>query len=282
MITTVREERLAVVSDVHLGNPLFRARRPFVEFLEFALVNEMAVCINGDGVDILQASVGRLTRELSDCAKYFVKFGQRNLPIYYTVGNHDLALEHFLDDWGIVRCAPFLDVLSGDKRIRVEHGHLYDEMFVHYPRTFGVMVLLGGFALRIHPAIFHAFKHFNTALIWLGRTRWSSTTMGVGDDAERLVKKIPGEQPVYIRAAQEIIARGYDAVIMGHTHRSGMIDLGGGAYYFNTGAWDQSPQFAQITNGEIALLPVLGAAVRGKWSKARGSWMRVAAVDDDA
>ena len=60
-----------------------------------------------------------------------------------------------------------------------------------------------------------------------------------------------------------------------------MIDLGGGAYYVNTGSWDHPPQFAQITHGDIALLPVLGAAVGGKWSKARGSWMRVAVVTTD-
>jgi UDP-2,3-diacylglucosamine pyrophosphatase LpxH len=277
MITTIHEERLAVVSDVHLGNPLFRARRPFVEFLEFALANEMPVCLNGDGVDILQATVGRLTRELSDCARYFARFAQRKIAIYYTIGNHDIALEHFLDDWGVVRCAPFLDVRSGDKRIRVEHGHLYDEMFVHYPRTFGVMTILGAIALKVHPGAYHTFKGFNTALAWVGEQRWSSAAE---DDADVLAKQIPGEKAAFVRAAREIASRGYDAVILGHTHRPGMIDLGGGASYVNTGSWDNNPHFAQITSGDVQLLPVLGAAVGGKWSKARGSWMRVAAVGD--
>jgi UDP-2,3-diacylglucosamine pyrophosphatase LpxH len=270
-MTAVREERLAVVSDVHLGNALFRARRPFVEFLKFALDRGLSVVINGDGVDILQASVGRLTRELSDCAVYFAKFAQRQLRIYYTVGNHDIALEHFLDDWGVVRCAPFLDVQSGDRRIRIEHGHVYDEMFVRYPGTFGVMTILGGMALRVHPGLYHRLVGLNSALRGFGEWVWHSDVHG-GDDAVQLARQIPGEQAAYLRAAREIGARGFDAVIFGHTHRPGTIDLGDGCRYVNTGSWDVDPHFALIDHGDVRLLRVFGGAVGGQWSKARGSW----------
>jgi UDP-2,3-diacylglucosamine pyrophosphatase LpxH len=274
MITTVREERMVVVSDVHLGNPLYRARRPFVEFLKFALNHEYSVCLNGDGVDILQTSVGRLTRDLSEAASIFAKFGRRNLRVYYTVGNHDIVLEHFLDDWGIVRCVPFLNVLSGDKRIRVEHGHVYDEMFVRYPRTFEIMTALGGFALGLHPRVFHSFKIFNTALIKAGELRWKFVTK-VTDEADALAEQIPGEKGVFLRDAKEISERGFDTVIFGHTHRAGMIELGEGRRYYNTGAWQTNPHFAEIISGEVNLYPVLGAegAVSGAWSRGRGSWM---------
>jgi UDP-2,3-diacylglucosamine pyrophosphatase LpxH len=276
VITEVHEERLAVVSDVHLGNPLYRARRPFVEFLKFALTHETPVVLNGDAVDILQASVGRLTRELSDCAVYFAKFAQRNLRIYYTLGNHDIALEHFLNDWGIVCCTPFLDVTSGGRRIRIEHGHVYDEMFVHYPRTFGVMTILGGAALRVHPTVYHAFKGFNAALRRLGEWVWSSDVQASEEaDIGSLARQIPGEQPAYLRAARELTMRGYDAVIFGHTHRPGTIDLGDGCLYVNTGSWDVDPHVAQIDHGDVHLHKVFGGAIAGEWSKKRGSWMMV-------
>ena len=274
MITAIREERLAVVSDIHLGNPLFRARRPFVEFLKFALDRNLSVCLNGDGVDILQATVGRLTRELSDCALYFAKFAERNLRLYYVIGNHDLPLEHFLGDWGIVRCAPFLDVSSGEKRIRIEHGHLYDEMFVQYPRTFGVVTVLGSAALNLHPAVYNTFTGFHAALRRFGEWVWRSNVHG-DDDATALARRIPGEQAAYLRAAREIASRGFDAVIFAHTHRAGTIDLGDGAQYFNTGAWDVNPHCALIEHGNVRLVPVMGGAIRGEWSRARGSWRMV-------
>ena len=271
---------MVVVSDVHLGNPLYRARRPFVEFLKFALSHEYSVCLNGDGVDIMQTSVGRLTRDLSEAASIFAKFARRNLRVYYTVGNHDIVLEHFLDDWGIVRCVPFLNVLSGTKRIRVEHGHIYDEMFMRYPKTFEVMTLLGGFALGLHPRIFHTFKIFNTALIAAGELRWHFVTK-VTDEADDLATQIPGEKGVFLRAAREISERGFDDVIFGHTHRPGVVDLGHGRRYINTGAWQSNPHFAEIVGGDVNLYPVLGAegAVSGAWSRGRGSWMMQRVVD---
>src|SRR5262249_52185449 len=149
VITAIREERLLVVSDIHLGNPLYRRRHRFVDFLRFACQNDYPVCINGDGVDIVQNSSARLTHDLRGCNREFAQFAARGLPIYYTVGNHDIVLEQFLDDWGVVRVAPFLNVDSGDRRIRIEHGHVYDEMFVKYPRTYDVITMLGSAMLRV-------------------------------------------------------------------------------------------------------------------------------------
>ena len=42
MNTTVTEDRLLVVSDIHLGNRLHRPRRSFMDFLHFAIKNDYA------------------------------------------------------------------------------------------------------------------------------------------------------------------------------------------------------------------------------------------------
>ena len=62
------------------------------------------------------------------------------------MGNHDIALEHFLTDVGRMRVVPFLSVTSGDKRIRVEHGHMYDDMFLRFPRMYYAFTLIGRLA----------------------------------------------------------------------------------------------------------------------------------------
>jgi UDP-2,3-diacylglucosamine pyrophosphatase LpxH len=253
VITTVREERMLVVSDVHLGNPLFESRRPFVEFLRYAYDRGYAVCINGDGVDILQSSVTRLARDLAGCSREFGRFAKRGLPIYYTVGNHDIALEQFLDDWGVVRVAPFLNILSGDRRIRLEHGHIYDEMYVQYPRTYAVMTFLGAALLRISPRAFKSFEFVNTWLIALGEWRHSGKATS---DAAMLARKIPGEEPTFMRAAIEISNRGFDAVIFGHTHRAGALEMPNGSWYYNTGLWESNPYYVAIDHGAVALHPV--------------------------
>jgi UDP-2,3-diacylglucosamine pyrophosphatase LpxH len=249
---------MLVVSDVHLGNPLYKPCRRFVDFLRYAYEQDCAVCINGDGVDIVQSSVGRLARDLSSCNREFSRFVRRGIPIYYTVGNHDIALEQFLDDWGVVRVVPFLNVLSGDRRIRIEHGHIYDEMFVKYPRTYTVMMLLGAMMLRMSPRVFRTVEGFNTALIALGE--WRHASQKGTDEASRLAREIPGERAAFLRAALEISERGFDAVIFGHTHRAGRVELGNGATYFNTGLWHTNPHFAQLESGQVTLRPVSSLA----------------------
>jgi UDP-2,3-diacylglucosamine pyrophosphatase LpxH len=249
---------MLVVSDVHLGNPLYQPPRPFVDFMRFAVERDYSLCINGDGVDMVQSSLKSLARDLSGCNREFARFASRGLPIYYTVGNHDIALERFLDDWGVVRVAPFLNLLSGNKRIRLEHGHVYDEMFVKYPRTYAVMTALGALTLRVSPSVFRATVGLNAALIALGEWRhasWKGT-----DEAAELATQIPGERASFLRAALEIVERGFDAVILGHTHRPAVVELPNGAWYYNTGLWDSDPYFAEVDCGEVTLRPVAAIA----------------------
>ena len=77
--------------------------------------------------------------------------------VYYLVGNHDISLEHFLEDWLFTQIAPFLNLRSGDSLIRIEHGHLYDPWFVRSPRTYEISARLAGVALLVHPDIYSAY-----------------------------------------------------------------------------------------------------------------------------
>jgi len=260
LITTVSQERMLVVSDIHLGNPLYRSRGPFVEVLQYACAHDLAVCINGDGVDIAQSSLPRLARDLAGCNREFARFARRGLPIYYTVGNHDIALELFLDDWGVLRVVPFLNLLSGDRRIRIEHGHVYDAMFVRYPRTYTVMTTLGALTLRLSPRVFRSLEVFNNALIALGE--WRHSGMETTEMRLAPVRGIPGENPAFARAALEITERGFDAVIFGHTHCVGHVQFPNGASYYNTGLWHTNPHFAEVDQGRVTLRPL--SAIRSR------------------
>jgi UDP-2,3-diacylglucosamine pyrophosphatase LpxH len=250
MITTVREQRMLVVSDVHLGNALFDAVGPFAQFLRFARESGFNLCINGDGVDIVQTTLTKFTRDLGRCAGELRKFARDGLRVYYTVGNHDIVLEHFLDDWNIVRVAPFLNVDSGDARIRVEHGHLYDETYVHHPRLYTVATVLGGLALRIHPAVYKGLERSKLLIEQLGSLTGRSdapATLEPGWEA------IPDEPLMFRERANEIARHGFDTVIFGHTHCWGQVRLPSGATYINTGSWFYEPHFAEINSGVVTL-----------------------------
>ncbi|MGE3820374.1 MAG: UDP-2,3-diacylglucosamine diphosphatase [Isosphaeraceae bacterium] len=266
MLTTITEQRLVVVSDVHLGNALFHARRPFVEFLRHVRKAGYALCINGDGVDIVQTTLRQITRDLSDCTSELRKFKQEGLPVYYTVGNHDIVLEHFLDDWEIVRLAPFLNLSSGDKRIRIEHGHLYDESFVNHPRIYVLTTLMGGAALRIHPRAYKLLESGRPLLEGVGHLFGRLAGRKPPEPAPG--ETIPNEPMGFRERALEISRHGFDAVIFGHTHHEGAVTLGSGATYVNTGSWLFEPHFAEVDHGRVVLRRVadwLGEAkVEGK------------------
>jgi len=249
MIVNVREERLLVVSDIHLGNWHFSASRSLINFLEYASSGQYALCINGDGLDILQTSLVKMTKELSTVFGYLERLIHRSPRLYYVVGNHDIILEHFIEDYAGVQLTPFLNVTSGDRRIRVEHGHIYDPFFVHYPDLYFLLTRWSGLFLRIHPAFYKlhvAYKSSKSAL----RGALSRSNDGLGG--------IPGESAHFARAARELSRRGFDTVVFGHTHRHGTVDLGGGKTYLNTGSWFHAPHYVKIEHGSAQLLPWTG------------------------
>ena len=60
MILDIEEDRLFVVSDLHLGNPASLASRRILPFLQHVADEGGSLCINGDGFDMLQTSFKRL------------------------------------------------------------------------------------------------------------------------------------------------------------------------------------------------------------------------------
>ena len=64
------------------------------------------------------------------------------------------------------------------------------------------------------------------------------------------------EKPVFRQAAALILDRGYDAVIFGHTHRCGKVEVFSNKYYFNTGSWFTQPAYVDINGGRINLRPI--------------------------
>lgn len=256
MKTTVRENRLLVVSDVHMGNRLHSTRRAFTQFVQFALENRYSICINGDGIDIVQLSLSQLVTDLTPSLGLFLKFGENDLRIYYTVGNHDLALEHFLNDVGRMRMVPFLSVASGDQRIRIEHGHMYDDMFLRFPRIYATFMIIGRLAIAIGPGAYKAMHSFNDGFVAF--SEWALSLGGLLKKKKEVPEggAIPGERDCFRDGAFASGSRGFDTIIFGHTHTPGTYTVADGVKYYNTGAWFSDPHVVAIADGKTWFGPV--------------------------
>lgn len=250
MRTTAHEDRLLVISDIHMGNPLHRPGRLFHDFIRFALEHKYSICINGDGIDIAQLSLARLHADITPSLSLFMRFGETRRRVYHTVGNHDIALEHFLSEVGRIMVVPFLNVYSGDQRIRVEHGHMYDGMFIKFPRLYFLFTMVGRMAIGVSPGFYDGLHRFNHAFI--GFAEWVLSGFKSAEQRRGSIKNaIHGERECFRFGAEDVGVRGFDAVVFGHTHFPGSAELPGGVRYFNTGGWFSKPWCVAIDRGQI-------------------------------
>lgn len=237
MITTIRSNKMVIISDLHMGNPFSTTTQQVMRFLRWASQQGFDICINGDGLEMAQASVGKMIHEMPEVIRTAKDVARQGKKIYYIVGNHDMTLEHFLEDWGPLKVSPFLNITSGDLRIRVEHGHLYDPFFVAWPKLYEFLTHVGGVFLKLHPQLYR---------LWIGfeklRARWRARTSG-----------IIGEPPQFKEAAFELSRRGFDVVVFGHTHHTGEVELENGHRYLNPGSWMLSCHYVEIQDGQVAL-----------------------------
>ncbi len=237
MITSIKSEKLVVISDLHLGNPFSNAKRMAIPFIKWAANQGYDICINGDGLEIAQASFNKIAFDVPELFRTLGDMRRKGREVYYVTGNHDIALEHFLEDWGVMKVSPFLNVRSGANRIRIEHGHIYDPFFVKYPRLYETLTHIGGYFLKINPKIYKLWINFESLLSKLRARRTG----------------IVGEHPQFKEAAEEISRRGFDAIVFGHTHHAGEAELESGARYYNPGSWMLSSHYIAIENGNVEL-----------------------------
>jgi len=237
MITSANSLKMVVISDLHLGNPFSKYRNEILRFMRWAASENYDICINGDGLEIAQASFTQLAEEMPEVLRTLGELNKLGTKVYYVVGNHDIALEHFLEDFGNLKVCPFLNLTSGAKRIRIEHGHLYDPFFVSFPVLYEFLTRLAGLFLAIHPNLYKLWILFEKLL-----TVFRSQDSG-----------IKGEPVEFKEAAIEISRRGFDAVVFGHTHYPGKVDLQDGKFYYNSGSWLLTRDYIVIDQGRMEL-----------------------------
>jgi UDP-2,3-diacylglucosamine pyrophosphatase LpxH len=249
MITDVRENRLLVTSDTHVGSLFCDARRGLVRWLDYACAHKYNVCINGDGIEVQYTSLTRFTTETAALLRDIRRLASE-ITIYYTIGNHDIILEHYLGEWGGLRLVPYLNVSSATKRIRIEHGHLYDTSLMTRPDLRYGLRRFFCFLCRMYPPGFHSYQMYETL-------RYRYLRRLLGHDRHLLDSPVTRDvSPSFHEAAEDLAQRGFDAVIFGHTHRHGVLPVNGNrARYFNTGSWFDQPHYVVIDNGEVELRP---------------------------
>jgi UDP-2,3-diacylglucosamine pyrophosphatase LpxH len=233
VILRTTEERVVVVSDLHLGSPASSAAKHFGAFLDDVAQSGRALCVNGDGFDLLQSSTVGLATFGFPVLRRLQELAMSGVPVYYVLGNHDLALERVLFDLPF-SVVPFLNLRSGDQLIRVEHGHLHEPVYARFPRAYQLAGRLGRLPLLVHADSYEL---------------WSRAQKRVDDRRRQSGRPQPY---AHYEAARDLFRRGFDAVVFGHTHRPERIDLDGGTFV-NGGDWLRRRTCVTIDSGALAV-----------------------------
>jgi len=204
-----------ILSDIHLGSESCQAKR-VCQMLDRLVEGELLtrrLILNGDMFDSIDFrrlnknhwKVLSLLRKLSD-----------HLEIIWLCGNHDGSAEIVSHLLGVeVRDDYVLE--SGDQRILVLHGHIFDEFLDNHP-------ILTWLADRVY--------HF---LQWIDRTH-------------RFAKMAKHGSKTFLRCARKIEEGAVDMarrrhcamVCCGHTHAA-VANIDQPIPYFNSGCWTELP-----------------------------------------
>jgi len=217
-----------IISDIHLGSPNCQARSlcAFLESLAHGELVARTLILNGDVFDSIDFrrlkkshwKVLSLLRKLSD-----------KMEVIWICGNHDGSAEVISHLLG-VRVADEFILASGNRKILVLHGHVFDEFLDAHP-------ILNWFADTIYLLLQKLDKTHTFAKL---AKKKSKTFLRCA----RLIKE---------KAVRYAARKKCTAVCCGHTHHAGDNDTGQ-VHYFNSGCWTELPcTYLTVSAGVLAL-----------------------------
>jgi UDP-2,3-diacylglucosamine hydrolase len=217
------------LSDVHLRDGGSVKSKLVIRFLQEVASRFENIYILGDLFDVwpgTSAYLVRTYRPVIQTLKHLVDDGH---AVHYVEGNHDFKLgEFFSESLGIRVHTDHLVETWNDKRVYMAHGDLGN------PREVGYRVLR--YLLRR--------QTLHTALRALPEDWVYKMGMRSSQASRTYQKKLPPDEnairSIYRQSANGLFQRGYDVVIMGHTHLPDdyVVDVGGRTCrYLNTGDW---------------------------------------------
>jgi UDP-2,3-diacylglucosamine pyrophosphatase LpxH len=217
-----------ILSDLHLGSDNCQAKL-VCELLDRIVDGELAtrkLILNGDVFDSIDFrrlgknhwKVLSLIRKLSD-----------HLDIIWLCGNHDGSAEIVSHLLGVSVMDEFI-LESGNRRIFILHGHVFDEF------------------LDAHPIVTWLADRVYNFLQWIDRTHYFAKLAKHGSKTF-----LRCTQKIQERAIEMARKQHCQAVCCGHTHLAVAYTEGPVAYY-NSGCWTELPcHYLTVLDGVVTV-----------------------------
>jgi UDP-2,3-diacylglucosamine pyrophosphatase LpxH len=218
---------IVIISDIHLGSDVCQVEK-LCKFLD--KVSTQTLIINGDLFD--SWDFRRLRKDHWKILKKLRQLSDK-IKVVWISGNHDGPAElvshligvDFVDEY-------FID--SGDKKIVVLHGDVFDNFISKYP-------IFTKFADKIYRLIQRYDRFHNNEYYYSNLAKRNSKTF------------LRCSEQIADRAIQYCKDKDCDIVICGHTH-SVLTKLSDMVQYHNCGCWtENSCSFITINSGIVEI-----------------------------
>ena len=204
---TKKDMNAIFLSDVHLRDSGSVKARLVIRFLQEVASRFEHIFILGDLFDVWPGTNAHLVRSFRPVIQVLKRLVEDGHTIHYIEGNHDFHLgEYFTQTLGIKVYQNSHTENWNGKRIYMAHGDLGN------PREYGYRILR--YALRrdlLHVALRAVPQE------WIFKVGLRSSQLS-RKYQQQMPRKEAAIRQVYRQSAQEIFKKGYDVVLMGHTH----------------------------------------------------------------
>ncbi len=225
--------RIIIVSDAHVGSP----ESNLCSFNKFLSTLECdRLLLAGDLWDYWEASDSDLRKHV-ETKKQIFGLVQRGVKVEYLLGNHDLEYPNkpLMSDTALPVVQDWEYTTPAGKKIKVIHGHEFDKIYKRHMLLYKLASMVNATAGRVLGISLKTFK--KTVTNSRGQPKYSDIVNEIHDDVRRYYKK-----------------RGYDAVIMGHTHAPTYVPAKGERIEFaNSGDWKFHNSYVVIDGEEISV-----------------------------
>jgi len=258
--------RVRFVGDLHLGDgasndPFGDKDRALVDFLSASESACDAVVFMGDAFDLPQAwTVGRIVRAHPEAVRSIEQLAER-IPVFFIRGNHDWTVDYE----GIFPGARACETLCVGGA-RVMHGHQVDrycnpDQRFHHTKVVAHHLAERAFGFHFRVPLHEHDTWQNRMAHWLGGhygfhlRRMADVYRRLGlperaNDCEAFIhywsRSVWGDPNALFQPATDLLEEGGDrALVCGHTHLPGVVDVDGRTYV-NAGSWAfGAAQYAQ-------------------------------------
>jgi UDP-2,3-diacylglucosamine hydrolase len=235
--------RVLVVADAHLGQVPPAVESGFHAFLDAVPDLGDALLINGDLFDFWFEYGAVIPRRHFGSAAKLQALVARGVPITFVGGNHDRWGGDFLiHDLGIAFHGGHVEIEIAGRRAFVAHGDGIAEQ--HWSAT--VM-----HHVTRHPLTIRMFRALHPDLgFWIARQLSRRLADNTRDGA--VLDRAARAQSAF---ASDLLSRRADLglVVLAHTHRPALEQLGNGRVYLNPGAFLDGGRYAVVTKDSVEL-----------------------------